>query len=218
MNTGSLSINIASAASWNPNSVNVTYPFSMGSPVLGIFLTINDFNIRVNSGINLSFYGVVNSFSQTSFLLYVYSNTSANLVSLGYRYMAFALNDSKTFGWILVSVIQPVSISLINYYICPFIDVTVPLGGNYTLGFSMFHQYAISFLGYNVVVNYSRLQLDIRLEEGYYTNVSSLTAKVSFCTNYYYWYYNTNFTINGFYFNVLIHNRSQDTTLPYIKN
>jgi len=102
-----ISVNIASTLSSNPYSFSVNYPGSFGSstPVLGIFLTISDMNINVNSNIyNVSFYGKVNSFSQTSFILTVYSSASSNLASLSYRYTAIALNDQNTFGWILATV------------------------------------------------------------------------------------------------------------------
>jgi len=111
INSGTVSIDIASAVSWNPYSVNVTYPFSFSnSSVLGVFLTISDFNTNSNPSINVSFYGVVNTFSQTSFILNVYSRTNTIFASLGYRYTAIALNDKNTFGWILLPVIQSVYI------------------------------------------------------------------------------------------------------------
>jgi len=157
VNSGTVSINTASAASWNPYSVNVTYPFSFSSPVLGVFLTISGLNVNTSTGLNISFYGVVNSFGQTSFMLNVYSNTSSNLITLGYRYMAFALNDQKTFGWILASVTQPINSSTLNNS-CTSVNVTVPLGGSYTLSFSQLNQYAISFLGYGAVFTSSTYQ------------------------------------------------------------
>lgn len=99
--------------------------------------------------------------------------------------------------------------------------MTVPLGGNYTLGFSRLNQYAISFLGYSHFFNnsysYLYLQLDVSLIEGYYANVSSLPVQVYACS-YNSYYYGPYFVINGLFFNILIHNRSQDPTLPYIRS
>jgi len=216
-NSGTVSIDISSAVSWNPYSLNVTYPFSFGSsPVLGVFLTISDMNFNKNSDIyNLSFYGIVNSYSQTSFVLYVYSSTPSNLISLGYRYTAFALNDQNTFGWILATVTQTASLASIATN-CSTLNVTVPLGANYSLGFSQVNQYAMSFLGYGFILynsSSSYLRLNLSLYEGTYTNISNLPAKLYACSyNYLY----TNLTINGAYFNVLIYNRSRDPTLPYI--
>jgi len=60
INAGTVSIDLTLSVSWNPYSVNVTYPFSFGSPVLGVFLTISDMNINTTPDVsNISFYGVV---------------------------------------------------------------------------------------------------------------------------------------------------------------
>jgi len=153
VNSGTAKVDIASAVTWNPYSVNVTYAFSFSSsPVLGVFLSISDMNINNSSAIqNISFYGLVDSFSQTSFVLNLYSNTSSIITTLGYRYMAFALQDSMTFGWILITFVQGLNLNLSNTY-CLTYGVSINLPSNYTFGFSQLNQYAISFLGYDFSV------------------------------------------------------------------
>lgn len=175
LNSGTLKIDLSSAIIWNPYAVNVTYPFSFNSTVEGIFLSINDMNLDNNGG-NLSFYGVANSFTQTFFTLYVYSNTSSKIKSLGYRYTAIAVKDASTYGWILRTVVQTMSISMSYYYYCNTYGVSVPLGSNYSLGFSVANQYALSFLGYDINSQSYFFSLGIKLTEGVYTNVTSLSA------------------------------------------
>lgn len=150
MNTGTVTINIVSATNWNPYSVNVTYPSSFSNPVEGVFLTIN--NMKADNFLNVSFYGIVNSFTQTAFTLYVYSNTTSVIRSLGYRYMVIALKDTNTYGWILRTVVQEINRTniYIDYSSCHSFAINVSLGGAYSLSFSTLNQYAISFLGYDI--------------------------------------------------------------------
>lgn len=178
MNSGSVKIDIGTAVSWSPYSTNVTYPYGFANPVEGIFLTINDINIDNISGSSLSFYGIVNSFTQTSFTLYVYSSTVSKIKTLGYRYLAITMKDANTYGWILRTVIQSVSFSMPLYTSSSSFNVPVPLGGYYTLGFSLLNQYAISFLGYDIQTQtqFSYISYGIKISEGLYTNVASLTA------------------------------------------
>ena len=79
-------------------------------------MSLNDLGVNAPS-IILSFYGTANNVTQTSFLLNVYSNTSSKITALSYRYMAIALQDSNTFGWILKTVVQAVNLNFdSNYY------------------------------------------------------------------------------------------------------
>ena len=151
VNSGTVLISTASATSWNPNANTVPYSFS--NPVLGIFLSLNDLALNANSG-TLAFYGTVASFTQTSFVLNVYSNTSSKITTLGYRYMAITLQDSNTYGWIIKTVVQTININInvpgsYNYYACSSNSVDVPLDKNYSFYFPNLNNYVIAFLGYN---------------------------------------------------------------------
>ena len=74
INSGTVAIVVTSGISWKPYAVNVTYPFSFNNPVIGIFLTLKDMstNNSTNTFVPISFYGMVDSYTQTSFLLHVY--------------------------------------------------------------------------------------------------------------------------------------------------
>ena len=73
INSGTVAIVVTSGISWNPYAVNVTYPFSFNNPVIGIFLTLKDISTNFNIFFYpFSFYGMVDSYTQTSFLLHVY--------------------------------------------------------------------------------------------------------------------------------------------------
>ena len=151
VNSGTVLISTASATSWNPNANTVPYNFSsFSNPVLGIFLSLNDLALNANSG-TLAFYGTVASFTQTSFVLNVYSNTSSKITTLGYRYMAITLQDSNTYGWIIKTVVQTININFRtdNYYDCYSNSVDVPLDKNYSFYFPNINNYVIAFLGYN---------------------------------------------------------------------
>ena len=155
VNSGTVLISTASATSWNPNANTIPYNFSsFSNPVLGIFLSLNDLALNANSG-TLAFYGTVASFTQTSFVLNVYSNTSSKITTLGYRYMAITLQDSNTYGWIIKTVVQTININIdvpgsYNYnHRCYSNSVDVPLDKNYSFYFPNINNYVIAFLGYN---------------------------------------------------------------------
>lgn len=218
MNNGVIELDLVGPSSWNPNALNVTYPFSFGStPVSGVFLSINDMNLSTpNLYVNYSFYGIVNSFTQTSFSLYVYSNSTSNIVSLGYRYMVFAIQNLNlnSNNWIQTTIVQAVSIQ--NSSQCASYNLLVPLGGSFNLSASS--QYAISFLGYDVYLLNATFEYRISLQSGWYNNKTNVTALVYFCGRN--MYGGTSFFANmsTVHFNLLIHSPSFPTPASSINS
>jgi len=78
------------SASWNPNVYQVTYPVTFGnSSVAGVFLSINSLQATYQNN-RISFYGTYSDVGATSLALNLYSNTTAVIQVLSYRYLIFS--------------------------------------------------------------------------------------------------------------------------------
>ena len=106
----------------------------------------------------------MNSFTSTSLVLHIYSNTSAIITTLGYRYMAITLKDSSNFGWIHKTVVQSISMPPVSPGShCAGINFTVCLGQQRNLSFPGSNIYVLAFLGYDISAPSFKINLGINL-------------------------------------------------------
>jgi len=96
------------SATWNPNIYQIPYPVTFGSgSVAGVFLSINSLQVTYQNN-RISFYGTYSDIGATSFSLNLYSNITAAIQTLSYRYLIFSQSIITRTYFDSSIVIQPV--------------------------------------------------------------------------------------------------------------